>query len=44
MNIYEYIYVHTLTNDLSVVLSYFDTQKGDFELELRSISAKPENN
>lgn len=36
-----FIFSHS---DSSGVLSYFDTQKGDFELELRSIVAKPENN
>lgn len=38
---HEYIFSHS---DLSGVLSYFDTQQGDFELELRSIIAKSENN
>lgn len=36
-----FIFPHS---DSSGALSYFDTQKGDFELELRSIVAKPENN
>lgn len=36
-----YIFSHS---DSSGVLSYFDTQQGDFELELRSIIAKSENN
>lgn len=36
-----YILPHS---DSSGVLSYFDTQQGDFELELRSIIAKSEKN
>lgn len=36
-----YLFPHS---DSFVALSYFDTQQGDFELELRSIIAKLEKN